>query len=103
VQADARAVEALADALEGTGKALVAASGTPAGPGGVATERDFAAVIGRHLNLPTASVPAERIGFLGMVLTLDCPASSALTTELLGWRPVRPGLIEDLDKGHYFD
>jgi nucleoside-diphosphate-sugar epimerase len=29
-------------------------------------------------------------------------ASSALTRELLGWRPVRPGLIEDLDKGHYF-
>jgi hypothetical protein len=28
-------------------------------------------------------------------------ASSALTRELLGWRPVQPGLIEDLDKGHY--
>ena len=64
--------------------------------------RDFAAVIGRHLNLPTASVPAEELGFLGMILALDCPASSALTTELLGWRPVQPGLIEDLGKGHYF-
>jgi nucleoside-diphosphate-sugar epimerase len=209
VQIDARAVEALAAALEGTGKPLVAASGTPAAPGRVATERDFpvfggpaagrdknaqavldlaargvrssvvrmprsvhgdgdhhglisrvigiardrgavcyigdgssrwpavhvvdaaalvrlaverapagsvlhavadegvpvrefAAVIGRHLNLPTASAPAEDLGFLGMVLGLDCPASSALTTELLGWRPSRPGLIEDLDKGHYF-
>jgi nucleoside-diphosphate-sugar epimerase len=209
VQIDARAIEALAAALEGTGKPLVAASGTPAVPGRVATERDFpafggpaagrdknaravldlaargvrssvvrmprsvhgdgdhhgliarvigaardrgavgyvgdgsgrwpavhvldaaalvrlaveqapagsvlhavgdegvpvrdfAAVIGRHLNLPTASVPAEELGFLGMILALDCPASSALTTELLGWRPVQPGLIEDLDKGHYF-
>ncbi len=209
VQIDARAVEALAAALEGTGKPLVAASGTPAVPGRAATERDFpvfggpaagrdknaravldlasrgirasvvrmprsvhgdgdhhglisrvigiardrgavcyvgdgasrwpavhvldaaalvrlaverapagsvlhavadegvpardfAAVIGRHLNLPTASAPAEDLGFLGMVLALDCPASSALTTELLGWRPVQPGLIEDLDKGHYF-
>ena len=64
--------------------------------------RDFATVIGAHLNLPTASVPAEELGFLGMILGLDCPASSALTTELLGWRPTRPGLIEDLDKGHYF-
>jgi nucleoside-diphosphate-sugar epimerase len=65
--------------------------------------RDIAEVIGRHLNLPTASVPAEGFGFLGQILAIDQPASSALTRELLGWRPVQPGLIEDLDKGHYFD
>jgi nucleoside-diphosphate-sugar epimerase len=65
--------------------------------------RDIAGVIGRHLNLPTASVPAEGFGFLGQILAIDQPASSALTRELLGWRPVQPGLIEDLDKGHYFD
>ena len=64
--------------------------------------RDFAAVIGRHLDLPAASVPAEDFGFLGMVLAVDQPASSVLTRELLGWRPVQPGLIEDLDEGHYF-
>jgi nucleoside-diphosphate-sugar epimerase len=64
--------------------------------------RDIAAVIGRHLNLPTASASAEDFGFLGMILAVDQPASSALTRELLGWRPVQPGLIEDLDKGHYF-
>jgi nucleoside-diphosphate-sugar epimerase len=64
--------------------------------------RDIAEVIGRHLNLPTASVPAEDFGFLGQILAIDQPASSALTRELLGWRPVQPGLIEDLDKGHYF-
>ena len=64
--------------------------------------RDIAEVIGRHLNLPTASVPAEDLGFLGHVLAVDQPASSALTRELLGWQPVHPGLIEDLDKGHYF-
>jgi len=64
--------------------------------------RDFATVIGRHLDLPAASVPAEDFGFLGMVLAVDQPASSVLTRELLGWRPVQPGLIEDLDKGHYF-
>jgi len=44
----------------------------------------------------------EDLGFLGMVLAGDQPASSALTRELLGWRPVQPGLIEDLDKGRYF-
>jgi nucleoside-diphosphate-sugar epimerase len=64
--------------------------------------RDIAEVIGRHLNLPTASVPAEDFGWLGHILAIDQPASSALTYELLGWRPVQPGLIEDLDKGHYF-
>ena len=64
--------------------------------------RDIAEVIGRRLNLPTASVPAEDFGWLGQILAVDQPASSALTRELLGWRPVQPGLIEDLDKGHYF-
>jgi nucleoside-diphosphate-sugar epimerase len=64
--------------------------------------REIAEVIGRHLNLPTASVPAEEFGFLGQILAIDQPASAALTRELLGWRPVQPGLIEDLDKGHYF-
>ena len=64
--------------------------------------RDIAGVIGRHLNLPAASVPAEDFGWLGQILAVDQPASSALTRELLGWRPVQPGLIEDLDKGHYF-
>ena len=64
--------------------------------------RDIAGVIGRHLNLPTASVPAEDFGWLGHILAIDQPASSAQTRALLGWQPVQPGLIEDLDKGHYF-
>jgi len=64
--------------------------------------RDIAGVIGHHLNLPTASVPAGDFGWLGQILAVDQPASSTLTRELLGWRPVQPGLIEDLDKGHYF-
>jgi nucleoside-diphosphate-sugar epimerase len=64
--------------------------------------RDIAEVIGRHLNLPVASVPAGDFGWLGQILAVDQPASSTLTRELLGWRPVQPGLLEDLDKGHYF-
>ncbi|MFY1635140.1 SDR family oxidoreductase [Solwaraspora sp. WMMB335] len=64
--------------------------------------RDVAETIGRHLNLPVASRPAEEFGFLGPILAVDQPASGALTGALLDWRPVQPGLIEDLDKGHYF-
>ena len=71
------------------------------GDEGVPT-RDIAEVIGRHLNLPTAATPASDFGFLGQILAVDQPASSALTRGLLGWQPVQPGLIEDLDKGHYF-
>jgi len=64
--------------------------------------REIAAVIGRHLDIPVASLPAADFGFLGAILAADQPASAAVTRELLGWRPVQLGLIEDLDKGHYF-
>src|SRR5438309_5791952 len=65
--------------------------------------REIAAVIGRHLNLPIAPRPAEDFGFLGRLLGIDQPASSVLTGELLGWQPTHPGLIEDLEQGHYFE
>jgi nucleoside-diphosphate-sugar epimerase len=71
------------------------------GDEGVPT-REIAEVIGRHLNVPVAPVPAENFGFLGHILAIDQPASSAQTRELLGWRAIQPGLIEDLNKGHYF-
>jgi nucleoside-diphosphate-sugar epimerase len=67
--------------------------------------RDIAEVIGRHLDLPVVAVSPEdaggHFGFLAAFLALDAPASSALTRELLGWGPTHPGLIEDLDEGHY--
>ncbi|MFJ3794510.1 SDR family oxidoreductase [Kitasatospora sp. NPDC090091] len=64
--------------------------------------REIAGVIGRHLHLPTASVPAEEFGFLGGILAVDQPASSTLTRESFGWEPHRPGLLDDLEQGHYF-
>ncbi|WP_026411679.1 SDR family oxidoreductase [Actinomadura oligospora] len=68
--------------------------------------REIAEVIGRHLSVPTASVPLtdvdEHFGFLSHVISMDRPASSAKTRALLGWEPVQPGLIADLDEGHYF-
>jgi nucleoside-diphosphate-sugar epimerase len=68
--------------------------------------RDVAEVIGRRLDVPVVSVPrgqaGEHFSWLGGFIGADSPASSALTRELLGWQPTQPGLIEDLDKGHYF-
>ncbi|HTU79893.1 MAG TPA: SDR family oxidoreductase [Solirubrobacteraceae bacterium] len=68
--------------------------------------RDIAEVIGRHLGVPAVSISPEDAGehftWLGGFLGLDAPASSELTRELLGWQPTQPGLIADLDEGHYF-
>jgi len=68
--------------------------------------RAIAEVIGRHLDLPVVAIPpedaAEHFAWLAGFLGVDSPASSALTRELMGWQPTHPGLIDDLDKGHYF-
>lgn len=68
--------------------------------------REIAAAIGRHLSLPVTAVPPEQavehFGWLGAFFSLDVPASSTLTRELLGWAPTRPGLLDDLEQGHYF-
>ena len=65
--------------------------------------REIAEAIGRHLNLPARSLPAGEFGgLLVPLLSTDMPASSAITRELLGWKPTRPGLIEDIEQGHYF-
>jgi nucleoside-diphosphate-sugar epimerase len=77
---------------------------------GVAEEgvpfREFAEAVGRHLGLPAVSIApqdaAGHFGFLGMFAAADNPASSALTRRRLGWVPTGPGLIADLDEGHYF-
>jgi nucleoside-diphosphate-sugar epimerase len=72
--------------------------------------REIAEAIGRHLGVPATSVSADadadavadRFGFLGGFVSLDNPVSSARTRELLDWRPAHPGLLADLDGGHYF-
>ncbi len=69
--------------------------------------RTIAEAIGRGLDVPVVSVPAEQaaehFGWLAPFFATDCPASNRLTRELLGWTPTRHGLIADLDEGHYFD
>ncbi|MFD0508639.1 hypothetical protein ACFQ0G_49195 [Streptomyces chiangmaiensis] len=69
--------------------------------------REIAEAIGRGLNVPVVSIPATQadahFGFLSGHATADNPSSSTLTRDLLGWKPVQPGLIDDLGQGHYFD
>jgi nucleoside-diphosphate-sugar epimerase len=77
---------------------------------GVAEEaiafRDIAAVIGKHLSIPlVAKSPeeaADHFGWFAHFAALDCPASSRLTRERLGWCPLQPSLLTDLERGSYF-
>lgn len=66
----------------------------------------IAEVIGRHLSLPVVSVSpedaAEHFTWLAGFIGADSPASSAFTRQLMGWEPTHPGLVDDLDQGHYF-
>jgi nucleoside-diphosphate-sugar epimerase len=68
--------------------------------------RDIAEVIGRHLDVPTTSLSqaeaVEHFGPVGHFVGHDGPANAALTHDLLGWAPTGPGLLEDLEMGHYF-
>ena len=69
--------------------------------------REIAESIGRHLDVPAKSLTAEEArghfgGAFAAFAAFDVPASSARTQERFGWRPVEPGLIADLDQGHYF-
>ncbi|WP_037915089.1 SDR family oxidoreductase [Actinacidiphila yeochonensis] len=77
---------------------------------GVAEEgvptRAIAESIGANLGLPAVPVAPQdaegHFGWLGGLYAMDTRASSTRTRELLGWQPTGPGLLEDLDQGHYF-
>ena len=77
---------------------------------GVAEEeiayRDIAEAIGRGLNVPVISKSPEEaaghFGWFAVFAGIDSPASSKLTQERLGWHPVQPPLLDDLEHGSYF-
>ena len=70
--------------------------------------REIAEAIGGRLGLPAVPIPADVLmlpgyfGFLTNLVTLDVPASGLVTRQTLGWEPAQPGLIADMDNGHYF-
>ena len=70
--------------------------------------REIAETIGRRLDLPAVSIPADELmvpgyfGFLANIVTQSYPASSLITRRTLGWEPAQPGLLADMGNGHYF-
>ncbi|WP_035803503.1 SDR family oxidoreductase [Kitasatospora mediocidica] len=67
--------------------------------------REIAETIARHLGIPAVSIPADqaadhfkRFPFIALDITM----SNTDTRQLLDWEPAHPGLIADLDQGHYF-
>jgi nucleoside-diphosphate-sugar epimerase len=68
--------------------------------------REIAEAMGRHLDVPTASVSpadaADHFSHLGHFVGLDSPATATVTRELLGWEPIGPSLLEDLAQDHYY-
>lgn len=73
---------------------------------GIPTQ-EIAEAIGRGLNVPAVSKSdeeaADHFGWIARFFSIDGPASSALTRERLGWQPVQPGIIADLNMEHYFE
>lgn len=70
------------------------------------TLREIAEVIGRHLNIPVVSKTkeeaGEHFGWMLHFVTLDNPTSHQITSDILGWEPKGPTLLEDLEAGVYF-
>ncbi len=69
------------------------------------TIRDVADAISRRYELPATAISPEeanaRFGFIGQFIVLDMPASSAITRQLLDWKPTGPTLIQDIQAGSY--
>jgi nucleoside-diphosphate-sugar epimerase len=66
------------------------------------TAKDISEALGRSLKLPVISLTGDKVaahfGWMVMFAGVDMPASSAITRKKLGWTPVGPGLIADLDR-----
>jgi len=68
--------------------------------------RRIAETIGDRLGIPAGSIAPEdaeaHFGFLAAMAALDNPTSGERTRRLLGWEPVHPGMLADLELDHYF-
>ncbi|MER0481471.1 SDR family oxidoreductase [Streptomyces sp. Edi2] len=72
------------------------------------TLKSIAETIARRLDLPAVSLTPDEAAthfpspFMATAYGLDAPVSSVSTQELLGWSPVHPTLLDDLEHGDYF-
>lgn len=64
--------------------------------------REIAEAVGRRLGIPALSIAPEdaaaHFGWLSNFVGNDIPVSSERTRERLGWHPLGPGLIADLER-----
>lgn len=72
------------------------------------TTRQIAETIAHNFDTRAATIAPEQIavhfGGFAQIMGLDfLPMTSDATLQLLDWHPEHPGLIEDLQDGHYFD
>jgi len=71
------------------------------------TYREIAEVIARRLGVPLRAMSpeaaAEHFGLYGLFASMDARVSSQLTRERLGWRPTQVSLLDDLERGSYFE
>jgi len=62
-------------------------------------------VVGAGLGVPVRSIAAEdaaaMFGWFGLFAGMDLPASSGLTRQRLGWQPIGPTLLQDLQDMDY--
>jgi nucleoside-diphosphate-sugar epimerase len=68
--------------------------------------KEIAAAIGRGLGVPVASLSEDEavahFSWLASFAGMDARASTDFTRTKLGWIPVEPGLISDIDSAGYF-
>ncbi len=68
--------------------------------------RQIAETIGRQLKIPVVSKSTEEaaahFAWFAHFAAMDIRASGAATQEMLDWFPGQPGLIADMEAGHYF-
>jgi nucleoside-diphosphate-sugar epimerase len=69
------------------------------------TIREIAGLTGEKLNLPVKSLSGEDVvahfEWMSRVIVLDASATSYRTQELLGWKPTRINLLEDMSKNYF--
>ena len=113
---DSASERAIAAVDERDGPLMTGLAALPAGQRAVLVLRftddlsieEIAQAIGSRLELPVVSIPADVLmvpgyfGFLANIVTQSYPASNLITRRTLGWEPAQPGLLADLDNGHYF-